>query len=252
MVARAARLGLDAVAITDHDTIAGVEEALATGSLHELEVVPAVEVSVGHGNGEIHMLAYYPDVTPELEKTLARYREARAERIGRIITRLEEVGVDTAGMSAELAGPDRALGRPHVARSLVRRGVAGSVRQAFERYLGRGGVAYVDRERPSLAEVLEWMSACSAVPVLAHPGRLATGLIRELACLGLQGIEAYHPDHDVGTQARLVAIAGELGLIVTGGSDFHGPEHARYSELGRFRVGNDVVSQLRRRHEHQR
>lgn len=222
-----ASLHYDLIAITDHDTIGGVKPAIAAAeSLDTLRVLPGLELSSG-GDLEVHLLAY--GINPEhqaLNDYLAKQRMRRRERLLEMHSRLTRLG-----MVFEWALPtdDReSAGRPHLARAMVRAGYAESTQEAFDRWLGQGKAAYVPRETPKVRDAIDFLRQCGGVVSLAHPGELHMGWDGLLHCLpgwceaGLQALEAYHSAHAPGMAMQFDRLARRHGLLVTGGSDFHG------------------------------
>ena len=230
LVGEATAVGLTAVAVTDHDTVDGLPEALAAGERLGIRVVPGVEINLEHERVTMDMLGYFLGGPPseELKAQLAELRIYRDERNARILERLAELGFALEPDDLVAAAENGAVGRPHIGEALVRRGYAGSVKEAFERFLGRGAPAWVDRRRLSLGAALRLLRASGGLPVLAHPGLIradAAGLehiARDAAKLGMAGIECYYPLHDEATVARCLALADKYALVPTGGSDFHG------------------------------
>jgi predicted metal-dependent phosphoesterase TrpH len=230
LVEAAAGMGLSAVAITDHDTVDGLPEALAAGECLGIRVVPGVEINLEHEQVTMDLLGYFLAGAPseELRVELAELRRYRDERNGRIVERLRELGypIDAADLAAAAEGG--AVGRPHIGEALVRRGYVGSVKEAFERFLRRGAPAWVDRRRLALAPAVRLLRASGGLPVLAHPGIIRTNaaglehIVREAARLGMAGLECYYPLHDEATVAACLRLADRYALAPTGGSDFHG------------------------------
>jgi len=230
LVEEATALGLTAVAVTDHDTIDGLPEALAAGERLGIRVVPGVEINLEHERITMDMLGYFLGGRPgaELEAELAELRLYRDERNRRIVERLAELGYPLGPDDLAAAAGDGAVGRPHIGEALVRRGYVGSISEAFERFLSRGAPAWVDRRRLSLGAALRLLRASGGLPVLAHPGIIRTDaaglehIVREAARLGVAGIECYYPLHDEATVAFCLALADKYALVPTGGSDYHG------------------------------
>lgn len=251
--------GLAAVAITDHDTVAGVAEALEAGRKYGITVVPGVEISTRAGGKEIHVLGYYIDTEQELFLSrLAEQRDTRARRNDAIIAKLQELGIEItldqviAGLGRELK-PDESVGRPHIADELVRLGAAENMRDAFDKYLAEGAAAYVSPPRITPELACEWIVEAGGTPVLAHPGiygddELVRGIIERSA---LSGIEVYHSDHSREDEERYLALANEFGLLITGGSDFHGARQGVvfHGEIGSVSVPIAVLEQLRQKRE---
>jgi 3',5'-nucleoside bisphosphate phosphatase len=230
LVEQAAALGLTAVAVTDHDTVDGLPEALAAGKRFGIRVVPGVELNLEHERITMDMLGYFLGGCPseELKAELAELRVYRDERNRRILERLAELGYPLAPGDLAAAAENGTVGRPHIGEALVRRGYVSSITEAFERFLRRGAPAWVDRRRLSLGAALRLLRASGGLPVMAHPGIIHTDavglehIVREAARLGMAGIECYYPLHDAATVARCLALAEKYTLVPTGGSDSHG------------------------------
>lgn len=247
LVELAAREGLAALAVTDHDHVGGLAEARRAGARLGVEVVAGIELSVAHEVREFHLLGYlFDEGDPALLAALSSLREARAGRAEQMVARLRGLGVDVSLEDvAREAGPEGgAVGRPHVARALVKRGYASSIQDAFDRYLADGRPAAVPKRKLSAREALGLVHGAGGVAVLAHPVTVVEGrreaLVRELAALGLDGIEVVHSKHGPAEVARFRALARELDLVETGGSDFHG-ENKPDVRLGSGRGGNVAV-----------
>jgi predicted metal-dependent phosphoesterase TrpH len=230
--------GLTGLSLTDHDTVAGVPVAAAEAARLGVDFLSGIEVSCAFPRpGTMHMLAYgFDPDAPAMRSLAARLADARAERTALILARLRAVGVDLplAEVLAEAGGsagsrPAGSVGRPHVAAVLVRRGHAASTREAFDRFLGGGGSAYVDANPLPPADVIALVRAAGGLCSLAHPfqtrrrdfAQLAA-LVRELADDGMEGLETIHGSHDTDAVHRLTRLADRLDLVPTGGSDFHG------------------------------
>lgn len=247
VVREAASKGLKALALADHDTMAGVVPALRIAAAHGLDLFPAVEISAQHGRQEIHILGFLIDIhDPALTDALARVREGREDRLEKIISRLNGLDVPiTLEQVKEIAG-DGSVGRPHVAAALVRMGAVTTAQQAFQLYLRRGRPAYVDRFRLPVEEALVLVRNAGGLPVLAHPGLgCPDGVIRHLVSVGLGGIEAYHVDHRPAQAQHYLQMAESLGLIATGGSDSHGPAGPAPVEVGQVYVPDSCADAIR-------
>lgn len=236
LVERAAREGFDTIALTDHDSVAGVAEASEAAARHGLRLFAGAELSCG-GQKEIHVLGYGLDTRCEaLLRFLARLRAQREERAARMVALLGKNGVRISlARVHELARG--VVARPHVARALVEAGVVPSVSEAFERYLVPGRCAYVPKADVKVAEAVRLIHEAGGAAVLAHPMELKMGmtalepLIGEWAAQGLDGVEVWHPSAASNHAQALLSLARREGLLVTGGSDFHGPA-VRESEIG--------------------
>lgn len=222
--------GLTGLAITDHDTVAGIEEALLAGKELGVDVVPGIEISTRAGGKDIHVLGYFLDYEDEqLQERLARLRSVREERNHLIIAKLQQLGVEItmeevqAGLDRPLR-PGESLGRPHIADALVRKGYVSDMREAFDRYLAEGKPGYASLPRIAPEEAIMWIHEGGGAAVLAHPGLYGDDeLVRSILEHGKpDGIEVYHSDHGPEEESRYTAMAEQYGLIVTGGSDYHG------------------------------
>lgn len=246
VVAAAARGGLDVIAIADHDTTAGVAAAQAAGVEANVQVIPALEVSSTWEGREIHVLGYFVDSTaPALVAHSERAGSVRESRMHSMVERLGDQGVDvTFAEVEEAAGPDRVnIGRPHLAKALVKRGHATSVVDAFQRLIGDGHPAFVPTALLSPVEAVEMIVASSGLPVWAHPpGDLIDTLLPELMKAGMKGLEVYRPSHGRNDVLRLEGICRTTGLFRSGGSDWHTPDSGNV--LGDFHVTSDEVEKL--------
>jgi predicted metal-dependent phosphoesterase TrpH len=231
LVARAAAAGVKTMAVTDHDTTAGIHDAAAACAAASLQLVPGIEVTAMESGRNIHILGYFIDPDHAgLAAFLSRQRHRRLERARAIAARLAEVGVaiDAAPLFAEATALDgRSLGRPQLARALVAAGHATDMGDAFERFLSRGRPAFVPRVGPEAVEVIAMLHDAGGLASLAHPVLAGVDArIPTLREMGLDAIEVYHSEHDLLTAERYLALARRLELLVTGGSDYHGdPAH---------------------------
>jgi 3',5'-nucleoside bisphosphate phosphatase len=223
VVRAARRASLVAIALTDHDTVAGLAEAAATGAELGVRIVNGVELSAVEGQTETHLLGLHLRDTAVLDHALGELREMRGRRAARIVELLQTQGVQVTLDDVLMQAGAGAIGRPHVARALVADGWATDVRDAFDRYLGAGRPAFVAKEQLEMREAIAMVHAAGGLAVLAHPGPGGTReRIEALAALGLDGVEVKHPSHSPQDVARLRACVDQLGLIPSGGSDWHG------------------------------
>lgn len=229
-VERAAELGLAAIAIVDHDTVAGNAEAVAAGEALGVEVVPGVEVSTEFDGAAVHILGYFvEEAGPELLAVLHGVRQWRGERNPQMLERLRELGcpIELHEVAAQAGGD--VIGRPHMAAVMVQKGFVRSTRHAFDQYLADGAAADARPEKVDAGTAIEALVACGAVPILAHPGSMRLPsedqleeMVRALAARGLRGIEAIYSAHRDEQTADYMRLAANVGLLCTGGSDYHG------------------------------
>jgi 3',5'-nucleoside bisphosphate phosphatase len=238
--------GLSAIALTDHDTIAGLDSALQAANGTTLQVIAGVEISTLAGSTEAHILGYFIDHrSPRLLEILALLRASRLERAEKMLSALVDLGVNLSWDQIQHTHPaDSIIGRPHIAQALVERGYASSVEQAFERYLNRGRPAYVERYKLTPVEAIRIIREAGGVPVLAHPLDI-TGLVPELAQQGLVGLEVFYRGYSPGEVSGLLSVAHRHDLIPTGGTDFHGRPEPYSLPLGRIFIPPGTVDKLR-------
>lgn len=223
VVEEAQRKGLAALALTDHDTVAGLADATLAGELLGVRIIPGVELSAVEGDVETHLLGLHLQDVDTMEQQLAALRDMRRLRAERMVERLNALGVKVT-MEAVLANAaGGAIGRPHVARAVVAAGGAGDLREAFDRYLGNGRPAYVGKDRLAVVDAIRMVHDAGGIAVLAHPGEAATRKrLTALKAEGLDGCEVRHPSHSDEAIGRIGRLVEELGLLPSGGSDWHG------------------------------
>lgn len=255
----AKQAGLTAVAITDHDTVAGLGEALEEGKRIGITVVPGVEISTIANDQDIHVLGYYMDYEQaSFLKHLEELRNTRNRRNEMLIDKLQQLGIqitlDEVTANVRRSGAkDETVGRPHIADVLVKKGTVSSMAEAFERYLGKSGAAYVNPPRIHPFAAIDWIREAGGTAVLAHPGLYKDDTLVELIiAYGIDGIEAHHSDHTLEEEESYAEIAGRSGLIITAGSDFHGERHGVvfHAPVGSRKVSTDVLQQLQARAVH--
>lgn len=256
LVQRAARLGLKVLAITDHDTVAGVAEGQATGAPLDVEIIPGVEINTDVPSAEVHVLGYFVDPAhEELNEKLAAIREGRIGRAKRMAEVLTAMGAPVDFHRILQIAGEGSVGRPHVAQALLEAGHVSSYAQAFEKYIGRNSPAYVERMKFSPSEACALIRRAGGLPVLAHPvffdkyGMIKArfdeaALLPEMLAAGLAGIEVYYTGYDAVTIEWLLVLARKHDLLATGGTDFHGVRPGE-PDLGGVYVPMKVVRRLR-------
>jgi predicted metal-dependent phosphoesterase TrpH len=225
LVSLAIKLGLDVIAITDHDTISGIEPALAAAeAFPSITVIPGVEINTDVPHGEVHILGYFIDYTDQkLAASLQRLRDSRLKRAQQMIVNLGNLGMKVEWQRVRELAQGDSVGRPHIAQALLEKGYVGSEKEAFDNYIGHDGPAYVERYKLLPVEAVKLIVDAQGLPVLAHPADIAdlSKLIPELKAAGLIGIEVYYRDYSSDIIRELLKIAKKHALITTGGTDYH-------------------------------
>jgi hypothetical protein len=241
IVRRAKDLGLDVVALTDHDTTEGLDEALAAGSELGVEVVPGVEFSAEYEGTSVHVLCYWMDAShEEFQAELQRLRDDRFRRGEMMVEKLQGLGFDISFERVRQIAAGGNIVRPHVAQAMVEAGIVADEKEAFDRWIADGKPAHVPKHALDPVEATGLILRAGGICVLAHPGMwgdqtsVPVELIARMTEAGMQGLEVDHTDHDATKRASYRALAGELGLVPTGGSDCHG---TRYDPI---RLGTSV------------
>jgi hypothetical protein len=260
ILALAEKLHLSAIAITDHDTIEGSRAALDIGIPDGLEFLTGVEISANPPptcpcSGSLHILGYGIDLKHvAFNAALSKLQEARKNRTPRIISILNELGIALTAKDIRLKPGQNQHGRPHIAEAMVKKGIVSSINEAFDKYLGTGRPAYVDKYRLASHEAISLILAAGGIPVLAHPVLIKfkgdaslEGLIGTLKAMGLKGLEVFYSEHSAILRAAYTACAKRHGLLITGGTDFHGslkPDIQLGCGRGDLHIPYEVYSQL--------
>jgi predicted metal-dependent phosphoesterase TrpH len=256
LVAYAASKGIRVLGVTDHDTTAGLAPAIQAGLELGVQIIPGVEINTDVPEGELHVLGYFIDWHDAFfQGKLSELRDGRMSRAEKMVRKLRALGLSiTLDQVLRIAGP-AAVARPHVAAALVEKGYVSTPAEAFDRYIGRHGPAYVERMRFTPAEAVRLIRQVGGVPVWAHPVIIGAAeaisdpldleaMLPELVTAGLQGIECYYTGYPPEVTRDLLGLAARYGLIATGGSDYHGPQRLN-AELGEVEVPASVVDQLK-------
>lgn len=253
LIAEACRVGVRTLAITDHDTFSGYDEALAHARNRGVELLCGIELSTKLEGQSVHLLGYFLSVEGlgGLREWVLEMQASRRERNVRLVERLQSLGLDITLQEAQAIGRGM-TGRPHFARILVEKGYVKTVQQAFDDYLAESAPGYVDRYEPQFTDAVRRIREAGGIASMAHPVRFKGSLaavLRALRDAGLNAIEAYHSDHSPGDTETFLGLAATHGMLVTGGSDFHGTVKPGIS-LGTGRGGNvrvpaDLVDRLR-------
>lgn len=237
---------IEYIAITDHDTTEGLAEALREGDVQKIKVFPGVEISTVYEEEEIHILGYFINTTNKaLQLTLRKLTEARHNRARAMVKKLQELGYNVALEEVLARAGPGAVGRPHIALVLMEKGYFTRVEEVFAQLLNPGCPAYVPRFKISPYKAVALIKGAEGVPVLAHPGEnFPAGLLTELIETGLSGIEVYHPHHPPHLEKFYYELALQYGLLVTGGSDFHGHDPEELNEFGSVLLPSSFITRL--------
>jgi hypothetical protein len=248
IISKAAELGLKVISLTDHDSIDGIIPALKTVKIYPgLTFIPGVEISTDMPDGEAHVLGYFIDYTStELGSTLERFRNSRLRRAQGMVSKLGSLGIDIDWSRVQEIAGDGAIGRPHIAQAMLEKGYIASFKEAFDKYIGHGGPAYVEREKMTPEEAVALIVRSGGLPVLAHPFTVKEpeALVIKLKAAGLVGIEAYYKDNTAAETEATLGLAAKYGLIATGGSDFHGIADSNDAMLGSVEVPMEAAQRL--------
>lgn len=248
--------GIQTLAITDHDTTDGLDEAYAAGQPLNMDLISGIEISTRFQEREIHVLGYFIDYhDPTFQIRIRQLQSTRLQRIQSILQRLEVLGISLCLKDIQLMAGSGSIGRPHIANMLIQKGHVATFNEAFEKYLGMRGKAYVPREVPEVSEILVWIREAGGVAILAHPfweGYRAEAIdsaCRHLVEQGLQGLEVFYGTFSAKQISFNLHLAKRFDLLVSGGSDFHGtykPEIAIGKGKGSLKVPQTVVDKLRK------
>ncbi len=247
LVEEARNKDLSAISVTDHDTVCGVEPALEAAEAKGIEVIPAIELSAEYDSQEVHILGYFIDHKSEnLIQKVAVLRENRISRIHKIADKLKSIGLKLKAQSVfDIAGSGTP-GRMHIARAMVKEGLVNSIYEAFEKYIGDKGPAYICGFRLSPLEAIQLIKDAGGVAVLAHPYLLNNdALIPEFVKYGLGGLEAYYPEHTQSMVNFYLGLSRQYNLAVTGGSDFHGQAKPQIA-IGAIKIPYELVETLKK------
>lgn len=239
--------GLRALAVTDHDTVDGIPEARARAEALGIELVPGVEISASYGSVPVHVLGLFvDDREPSLVEFFAEASRRRVDRVHQMVEKLGRLGVTIDAEAVFARSTHGTVGRPHVAEVLVHEGVVSTLTEAFSRFLGEDGPAFVGYEKVTLDDAVRLIRHAGGLPSLAHPYVFDDdALVREMAQRGLLALEVYHRDHSPEHVAAYESLAGELGLLATGGSDFHHANGLESPSLGCAELSEEAFERLR-------
>lgn len=237
------RCGLRGIAITDHDTVSGLTDSTLFSIADDcnIQIISGIEINTDFEDEEVHILGYFIDVKNlHLLERLEEIKKARLERTEKIINCLHAMDFDVSLERVYQVAGTGTVGRPHIAMVMIENGYAGTIKEVFDKYLGRGGPAYVPRYRLLPDEAVNLIEKAGGVPVLAHPGLIKKRMvINKIMQMGVKGLEAFYPEHTEAQTNDFISFGHDHGLVITGGSDFHGTENTR-NQLGC--AGLDLLS----------
>ena len=247
IVERAASMGISVIAITDHDCIHGIPDALAAGNNSQVTVIPGVEIDTDTLQSEVHILGYFIDHRHSgLLSILDELRASRLDRGRKIVTRLAEMDVNIDWERVLQLASGGTVGRPHIAQAMLEQGYISTLKEAFVKYIARGGPAHVERQKLTAPEAVAAILEADGLPFLAHPadiGNLET-FVRDLKAAGIVGLEVYYGTYTADKIARLRELADKYDLIPSGGSDYHGLDQTIGSEMGRTDIPRESLERL--------
>lgn len=248
LIQKAKEKGIDLISITDHDSINSLDEALEAGKKYGVEVIPGVEISTDISDREIHILGYFIDPTnKELEHYLKFFRDERLKRAGRIVKKLNSLGLEITLDDVIGKAKKGAIGRPHIAHAMVEKNLVSNFYEAFNKYIGNGCPAYERKVHVSPQSAFKIISDAGGLSFIAHPGNTPEYIIKELIDAGVDGIEVIHPSHLTNKIKHYRGIVNEYFLLESGGSDFHGGDRNDEENFGKFCTDASIVDAMRTR-----
>ncbi|MDD5312180.1 MAG: PHP domain-containing protein [Dehalococcoidia bacterium] len=248
LVDLAVKKGIEVIAITDHDSVSGVEAATAAALKYpELKVIPGVEINTDYISGEVHVLGYFINYHDRaLNAALEKIRESRVGRAQKMINKLNDLDLHIEWARVQELARGESICRPHIAQALLEKGYIESEKEAFDRYIGRNGPAYVERDKVKPTDAVAIILRADGLPVLAHPAYIdhLDKLIIDLKNAGLVGLEAYYGEYNESTISNMVGIAKKYGLLTTGGSDYHHFLDGRETAIGSVDIPTESIEKL--------
>ncbi|MEA4924327.1 MAG: PHP domain-containing protein [Syntrophomonadaceae bacterium] len=250
VILKAVEAGLSGLAITDHDTLAGLEPArhFIEENRLEIDLIPGIELNTDYDSDDLHILGYFINCSNGcLQNRLDDIRAQRYARAEKIIALLQDMGINITLAQVQATAQGKLIGRPHIARVLCGNGYANSQEEAFQRYIERGRPAYVPRYKFSPLEAIELIKQSGGIAVLAHPGLIKDrSKIYDSIKYGIEGLEVFYPEHTEAQVLEFANLAGEYNLLITGGSDYHGANSgASRGRLGLARVDKNIINRMK-------
>lgn len=247
VIQSAVKIGLAGIAITDHDTVDGLEEGIASSRKENIEFIPGIEMNTEFQDREVHILGYFIDYHDEhLLSKLVEIRQARYDRALRMVSKLRNMGININFEQVKKLAQGDLIGRPHIAQAMVDRGAVFSIKEAFDKYIGRNRPAYVPRYKFTPDEAISLINRSQGLSVLAHPGLIKDDeIVLSVVDMGIKGIEVYYPEHSAEQIREYLNISSRYSLLVTGGSDFHGIGNVESrNRLGCAGIGKDLMQKV--------
>lgn len=246
IVLKAKCSGLSTIAITDHDTIDGIDPAIKAGKKYNLEVIPGIELSAETDIEEVHILGFYIDwYNQDLRNKINELSESRRKRIIKMIDKLNDIGIKLEYETVLSKLNAVSIGRPHLASVLVESGYVSTISEAFDKFLNNNSPIYIAKQKLYPAEAIKIVLKAGGIPVLAHPGYLQQTMLNELISFGLMGLEAFHPCLDIQISNYYCELAKKYNLLITGGSDYHGFSDSKVS-IGEIRLPYKYIEDMKR------
>lgn len=246
IVLKAKCSGLSAIAITDHDTIDGIDSAIKAGKKYNLEIIPGIELSAETDTEEVHILGFYIDWSKsDFQGKINELMESRRIRLIKMIDNLNEIGIKLEYETVLNKSSSASIGRPHLALALVESGYVSTVSEAFNKFLNNSSPIYVAKQKLDPASAIKMILSAGGTPVLAHPGYMQQNTIEELVSFGLMGLEAFHPCLEIQISNYYYELAKKYNLLITGGSDFHGLPDSKIS-IGEIRLPYKYIEDMKK------
>lgn len=247
LIIKVKEAGIDLISITDHDTIGGIAEGIEIGKHYGIEVIPGLEISSDIKDREVHILGYFFDPNNnELEEYLKFFRVERIKRASRIAEKLNALGLNIKLEDIMDVAKNSAVGRPHIAKAMVNKGLVSNYFEAFNKYIGNNCPAFERKVHLSPRSAFKIINDAGGLAFIAHPGNLPDAIMIELIDAGLDGIEVIHPSHLPHQIKHYRGIVNEYFLLESGGSDFHGGDRNDYSNLGKYTIGFSKIEAMRK------
>ncbi|MDZ7672509.1 MAG: PHP domain-containing protein [Halanaerobiales bacterium] len=249
LILEAKKLNYSAIAVTDHDTVAGLNQVIQFGKKYGIETVPGIEFNTSYKNCDVHILGYFIDrKSNKLLKLLKKIKDERRERIEKMIRLLDkQFGFKINMKEIKEISSNNILGRGHIARLLTEKNYVDSWEEVFNKYIGRGKPGYVDRNKITPFEAIDIIKEAEGIPVIAHPGLITNQqIIDQLINYGVSGIEVYYTEHDNKMTEKYLKFAKRNELLITGGSDCHGPKNKEGKKLGKIKLDYCYLKELKK------